>query len=99
MFGEFNAPPAVVSMSPNDARSRGLVDGARVRVFNERAALEMPLHIDPNVRDGVCVIPKGLWRRDGADGLTANALCPDTLSDLAAGACFNDARVEVRPGA
>ncbi len=99
MFGEFNAPPAVVSMSPNDAAARGLVEAARVRVFNQRAALVMPLHIDPNIRDGVCVIPKGLWRRDSADGLTANALCPDTLSDLASGACFNDARVEVRPGA
>lgn len=99
MFGEFNAPPAVVSLSPNDAAARGLVDGARVRVFNERAALEMPVRVDPNVRDGVCVIPKGLWRRDGSGGLTANALCPDGLSDLASGACFNDARVEVRPGA
>jgi hypothetical protein len=27
--------------------------------------------------------------------LTANALTPSTLSDLADGACFNDARVEV----
>lgn len=99
MFGEFNAPPAVVSLSPADAASRGLVDGARARVFNERGALEMTVRVDPNVRDGVCVIPKGLWRRDGWNGLTANALCPDGLSDLASGACFNDARVDVRPGA
>ena len=28
-------------------------------------------------------------------GLTANAFVPDTLSDLAGGACFNDARVDV----
>ena len=30
-------------------------------------------------------------------GLTANALTPDSLSDLADGACFNDTRVEVEP--
>ena len=40
--------------------------------------------------------PKGSWCRDFAEGLTANALVPDTLSDLAGGACFNDTRVEVR---
>jgi len=33
--------------------------------------------------------------RHTASGLTANALTPATLSDLADGACFNDARVEV----
>ena len=27
--------------------------------------------------------------------LTGNALVPDSLTDLGAGACFNDARVEV----
>ena len=40
-------------------------------------------------------LPKGLWRRHVAGGLTANALVPDTIDDLAGGACFNDARVEV----
>ena len=28
-------------------------------------------------------------------GLTSNAFAPDDLNDLASGACFNDARVEV----
>ncbi len=41
-------------------------------------------------------MPKGLWRRAVGGGLTANAFAPDTLSDLAGGACFNDARVDVR---
>ncbi len=27
--------------------------------------------------------------------MTANALVPDSLTDLGAGACFNDARVQV----
>jgi hypothetical protein len=40
-------------------------------------------------------IPKGLWCRATPEGLTANAFAPATLSDLAGGACFNDARVEV----
>jgi anaerobic selenocysteine-containing dehydrogenase len=40
-------------------------------------------------------MPKGMWRRDGHHGFTANVFAPDHLSDLAGGASFNDARVEV----
>ena len=54
----------------------------------------MPCRIDAGLRDGVVVLPKGLWRRHVPGGLTANALAPDTIDDLAGGACFNDARVE-----
>jgi len=43
----------------------------------------------------VVFLPKGLWSHNTLNGATANALVPDTLSDLAGGACFNDARVEV----
>lgn len=95
IFGEFNSLPAAVQISLADADARGLIDGERVRVHNEHGALELPLRVDRELRDGVCMIPKGLWRRSFGGGLTANALCPDTLSDLAGGACFNDARVTV----
>jgi hypothetical protein len=44
-------------------------------------------------------LPKGLWRKHTANGLTANALVPETLTDLGGGACFNDARVQVEPAA
>ena len=40
-------------------------------------------------------LPKGLWARSTFNGATANALVPDTLTDIAGGACFNDARVQV----
>ena len=69
--------------------------GDIVRVWNDQAALEVPCRIDAGLRDGVVVLPKGLWRRHVPGGLTANAFAPDTIDDLAGGACFNDARVEV----
>ena len=47
------------------------------------------------MRPGTVSLPKGLWSRHTLNGSTANALAPDTLTDLGAGACFNDARVEV----
>jgi anaerobic selenocysteine-containing dehydrogenase len=95
IFGEFDPAPAVVTMHPDDAAARGIVHGATVRVRNERARLTLPCALDPAMRPGVCSIPKGLWCRDTSSGLTANSLVPATLSDLAGGACFNDARVEV----
>jgi anaerobic selenocysteine-containing dehydrogenase len=98
MFGEFAPPDAVISLSTADAAARGLVDGQVVEVFDDRASIELPLRIDVAVRTGVCHIPKGLWLRHVATGLTANAFAPRGSSDLAGGACFNDARVDVRAG-
>jgi anaerobic selenocysteine-containing dehydrogenase len=64
-------------------------------VRNDRAAITLPARVDDSVRQGVVVIPKGLWRRHVEGGLTANALVPDDVEVTVGGACFNDARVEV----
>jgi anaerobic selenocysteine-containing dehydrogenase len=95
MFGEFQGPDPVLRMHPDDATARGLTDRSAVRVFNTTATLTTELVIDADLMPGVVSMPKGLWRRSLPGGLTANAFVPDTLSDLAGGACFNDARVEV----
>ena len=91
MFGEFQGADPVVRMHSDDAAARGLADGAAVRVFNDRAELATTLTVDDDLLPGVVAMPKGLWRRALPGGLTANAFVPDTLSDLAGGACFNDA--------
>jgi len=97
MFGERGDLEAAVSMHPDDAAARGVADGDRVRVHDARASITVVARLDGSVRPGVVSIPKGLWCRDTPDGLTANAFSPAALSDLAGGACFNDARVEVSP--
>ncbi len=97
MFSEFGPPDAVVSISPVDAAQRSIVDGQRVRVFNELGELLMPANIDAAMRPGVVSIPKGLWRRHFDDAFTANVLIPREINDLGAGACFNDAVVEIAP--
>lgn len=97
MFGERDDVVPVLTLHPDDAASRGIVDGADVRVFDDRAAIVLPARVDGSTRPGVVVLPKGLWRRATSSGLTANAFAPATLADLAGGACFNDARVEVEP--
>lgn len=97
MFGEFQGADPALRMHPDDAAARGLGDGAPVTVRNDRGTITTMLKVDDDVRPGVVTMPKGLWTRALPGGLTANALAPDTLSDLAGGACFNDTRVEVEP--
>ena len=95
MFADTDPPRVAISMHPRDAAQRKLIDTKRVIVRNDVAQIEIDLVIDETLRPGVCFMPKGLWLRATQTGLTSNAFAPDELNDLASGACFNDARVEV----
>jgi anaerobic selenocysteine-containing dehydrogenase len=64
-------------------------------VFNELGEVHCTLNVVRTIRPGTVSLPKGLWRRNIRNGLTATALAPDSLSDIGGGACFNDARVQV----
>jgi anaerobic selenocysteine-containing dehydrogenase len=64
-------------------------------VWNAGGEVRCRAQLGAWTRRGTVVLPKGLWRRSTRNGLTANALAPDTLTDLGGGACFNDARVQV----
>jgi anaerobic selenocysteine-containing dehydrogenase len=94
-FGQLIHAQAPLEIHPDDARDRGIGDGDPVRVFNQLGEVRCSARWSATMRPGVVCLPKGLWRHHTANGATANALVPDTLSDLGGGACFNDARVEV----
>jgi anaerobic selenocysteine-containing dehydrogenase len=84
-----------LQMHPSDARERRLQEGDPVRVWNDAGEVRCRVVLTDAMRPGVVFLPKGLWSRHTQNGKTANALAPDTLTDLGQGACFNDARVEV----
>jgi anaerobic selenocysteine-containing dehydrogenase len=86
----------VLEMNPEDAVRRGLTDGMWVRVWNDLGEVFLPLRITSVVRPGVVCSEKGAWLRTSANGQTVSALAPAHKADLADGACFNDARVEVQ---
>jgi anaerobic selenocysteine-containing dehydrogenase len=86
---------AALTLNPEDAHARAIAEGDTVRVFNDLGSVTCHAAVSPLVRPGTVALPKGLWSRHTLNGSTANALAPDTLSDLGAGACFNDARVDV----
>jgi anaerobic selenocysteine-containing dehydrogenase len=94
-FGQLREAPGALEMSPRDATDRGISDGDRVRVWNASGTVECLVRVTPDVRAGVCVLAKGLWRKHTFNGFTANALIPANLADLGGQAAYNDARVEV----
>jgi anaerobic selenocysteine-containing dehydrogenase len=95
-LSELPRPEVRLLMHPEDATVRGLSDGDEVRIFNALGEVRCGLQVGTWVRPGTVVLPKGLWRKHTVNGFTANALAPDSLTDLGGGACFNDARVDVR---
>ncbi len=94
-FGEFNLKELQLSISPEDARSRGIEDRAGVRVFNDLGEVECVARIEARMREGVVALPKGAWMKSSLNGRTSTALTPAHVNVVGGGACFNDARVEV----
>jgi anaerobic selenocysteine-containing dehydrogenase len=94
-LGELPRPDVTLLMHPVDAAARGLEADDAVRIFNDLGEVHCTLTVAPSIRPGTVSLPKGIWRRSTRNNLTGTALVPDTLTDLGAGACFNDARVQV----
>jgi anaerobic selenocysteine-containing dehydrogenase len=96
-FGQLIDHPAALHIHPEAAAARGIRDGAPVRVWNDQAEVLCLAALEPGQRPDVVVLPKGLWRKHTANGLTAAALAPAHVTDLGGQGCFNDAFVQVAP--
>ncbi len=94
-LGEFNYPELCLTLNPVDAAARGIAHRDLVRVFNPLGEVWCRAEISDRMREGVCVLPKGAWRKSSRNGLTSTALCPQHVNVVGGGACYNDARVEV----
>ncbi|MFZ7942081.1 molybdopterin-containing oxidoreductase family protein [Neobacillus sp. 19] len=89
-------------MNQLDALGAGIVDGDRVRVWNNRGECVLQAVVGENVLPGV-VVSQGLWSDAAArseEDSTApkylvNSLTPDRISDMGGGATFFSGRVTV----
>ena len=93
--GEWSYPTLEVTINPEDAAARRIDTGHVVRVHNRLGEVHCHARVSDSTRVGVVSIPKGAWMKSSENGRTATALCPPTVDNVGAGACFNDARVEV----
>jgi anaerobic selenocysteine-containing dehydrogenase len=91
-------PPAVF-ITPADAARRGIADGDRVRVFNDRGAAYFRARLSDVTRDGV-VVAEGLWWHRLQDGgRSVNVLTSDRTADMGGGPTFHSNLVEVAAAA
>jgi anaerobic selenocysteine-containing dehydrogenase len=98
LFGAGGAPGEAppLFMHPRDAQARGLKSAKRVRVWNARGAVVLPLKVTDAIAPGVVASEKGAWLATSPTGQTISALVSaDEKADLALGACYNDTAVEV----
>lgn len=70
-------------MSVADASARGLKEGDRVRIFNDRGETFMTVHLDNTVQDGLIISDDGPWMRD-TGGSSFQTLANDKFNDRAA---------------
>jgi anaerobic selenocysteine-containing dehydrogenase len=90
-------PRPEVIVSPEDARTRRIEDGAAVRVWNDRGAFACAARVSDDARPGVLVAPMGWWNRDYEAGRSAQATTSQRLTELGNAPTFNDNRVEIEP--
>jgi anaerobic selenocysteine-containing dehydrogenase len=84
----------VCILHPEEARRRGLADGARVRLFNERGEVGLVLRISDEVLPGVVLVPGQRPDHETLGG-TVNMLCSDRYTDLGEGATYQSTFLDV----
>jgi len=93
-FREFEREPHL-DMHPEDATRRGIADGDRVRLFNDRGSYTLKARVNAKPRPGVVVAPSVWWKKHAPDGRNANDVTSQRTADLGGGATFYDCRVQV----
>ena len=87
----------LLEIHADDAAARGIVDGQRVRVYNDRGSHVCHAEISRRARPGV-VHGLGIWwRKLGDDGTNVNQLTHQRLTDLGRAPSFYDCLVDVEP--
>ena len=85
----------MLDLNRADAAARGIVDGDRARIFNDRGSFTATARVGDKARPGVAVAPSVWWQKLAPDGRNANAVTSQALTDLGRAATFYDCLVEV----
>src|SRR5437763_299974 len=81
-------------LHPEEAAKRGLADGAKVSLFNERGEVGLVLKISDEVMPGVVLVPGQRPDQETLGG-TVNMLCADRYTDLGNGATYQSTFLDV----
>jgi anaerobic selenocysteine-containing dehydrogenase len=86
------SPGPQVTLHPADARQRGIAEGDKVRIYNDRGELTLEARFDFSIKPGCAVIHNGWWITQGG---TVNFLSAGRETDMGHGAAFHENLVEV----
>ena len=84
-----------IQINPEDALSREISDGDRVRVWNDRGECQLVARISERIKPGVAVALSIWWNKLSPGHTNINQTVSQALTDIGAGATFYDNLVEV----
>ena len=91
--------PQRAFMNPVDAKERGIQEGDKVRIFNDRGALIIPCRLTQRIMPGVIDIPQGARWTPDENGVcqagSINVLTSERLTPLAFGNAQHTIMVQV----
>ena len=82
-----------VMIHPADALDRGLVDGARAKVINDRGSFEAMAKVTTDVNKGIVVATLGYWRQ--LNNGVVNSVSSNAFGDMGHSPTSHDCLVEV----
>jgi len=86
------SPKPVASINPEDAEKRGIQDGDRIKIFNDRGQIQLEAALDHSLKPGCVSVTNGWWITEGG---TVNVLSAARETDMGYGAAFHDNLVEI----
>ncbi len=87
------APEPYAVISVMDASKRGLNEGDKIRIFNDRGELVTKVKLNFSIKKGCVVYYNGWWLQEGG---TPNLLSKGRETDMGYGTAFHDCLVEVQ---
>ena len=84
-----------LEMHPEDACTRQINDGDKVRAFNRRGEMQLKIRVTDAARPGLVVAPSIWWKKLAPDHKNANELTSQRLTDMGRAPTFYDVLVQV----
>jgi anaerobic selenocysteine-containing dehydrogenase len=91
---EISQEEPFIWINPEDAKNRGINDGEKVKVYNERGSIILKTIITEKVPPGIVHTYFGWW--DGVHQANLNKLTGEYISDIGYGTAFHNCLVEIQ---
>lgn len=91
--------PHTLWVNPEDAKKKGIENGDKIKVFNDRGSTMLTARVTARIMPGVVSLDHGFWYKPGSDGTdlngSPNILTRDEVTQLGWGGTVNSCLVQV----